>query len=407
MKIIYLCQHFPPETGAPQIRVYEVSKELQRQGHDIQVVTAFPHHPKGVIPEEYRGKKYEFEIYDGIPVHRTWIYPSKKGTFWKRLISYFSFTFSSLYGLYKAGKVDIIICNSPPIFLGLTGLLSARIKGAKFVFNVADIWPESAVKLGLVKNKFFIRLAEILESYLYKRSWKIACATDGIQNYMLDRGISPEKIFLLPNGVNTDFFSPREKDVSLMEKYKLADKFVFSYGGNLGYAQGLEHLLHAAKKVQEINPSIYLLIAGAGPEEEMLMELKKSLGLRNVAFLGHLPLSDMPKLFSVTDVSIVPLRDLKLFEGARPSKIFPAAASAVPVLYCGSGESEQIILSNNMGTVAKPENVESITEKMLELSELSYEALHEMGLNARLIAEKKYSWKQIVKDVLYHLKRDY
>ena len=84
MRIVYLCQHFPPETGAPQIRVYEVSKELLAQGHDIQVVTAFPHHPHGIIPDEYKGKKYEFEKWDGIPVHRTWIYPSKKGTFYKK-----------------------------------------------------------------------------------------------------------------------------------------------------------------------------------------------------------------------------------------------------------------------------------------------------------------------------------
>jgi len=407
MRIIYLCQHFPPETGAPQIRVYEVSKELQKQGHDIQVVTAFPHHPTGIIPEEYRGKKYELEIYDGIPVHRTWIYPSKKGAFWKRLVSYFSFTFSSFFGLMKAGKVDVIICNSPPIFLGLTALLSARLKGAKFVFNVADIWPESAVKLGLVKNKFMIKVAEILESYLYKKSWKIACATDGIQNYMYDRGIQAEKVFLLPNGVNTDFFAPQEKDTLLIEKYDLQNKFVFSYGGNLGYAQGLEYLLYAAKKVQEINPSIFLLIAGAGPEEEKLHKLKESLGLRNVEFIGHLPLVEMPKLFSVSDVSIVPLRDIKLFEGARPSKIFPAAASAVPVLYCGRGESEHLVLSNNMGFSAEPENVDSIAEKMVEMSEFPNDVLVEMGRNARLVAQEKFSWKRIVEELLFHLKQDY
>lgn len=405
MKIIYLCQHFPPETGAPQIRVYEVSKELQKQGHDIQVVTAFPHHPTGVIPDEYQGKKYEFEIYDGIPVHRTWIYPSEKGAFWKRLISYFSFTASSFYGLFKAGKVDVIICNSPPIFLGMTALISAKLKGAKFVFNVADIWPESAVKLGLVKNKFFIKLAEILESYLYKKSWKIACATDGIQDYMLQRDINPNKVFLLPNGVNTEFFSPQPKNENLVEKYNLENKFVFSYGGNLGYAQGLEYLLYAAKKVQEINPAIHLLIAGAGPEEQKLHELKSSLGLLNVDFLGHLPLSEMPKLFSVTDVSIVPLRDLKLFEGARPSKIFPAAASAVPVLYCGRGESADIITSNNMGLVAEPENADSIAHQMIAFSELEKEVLLDMGNSSREIAIEKYSWKRIVSEMLNHLQK--
>ncbi|WP_313892619.1 glycosyltransferase family 4 protein [Psychrobacillus sp.] len=403
MKIVYLCQHFPPETGAPQIRVYEVSKELLAQGHDIQVVTAFPHHPHGIIPDEYKGKKYEFEKWDGIPVHRTWIYPSKKGTFWKRLVSYFSFTFSSFYGLMKAGKVDVIIVNSPPIFLGLTGLLSAKLKGAKFVFNVADVWPESAVKLGLVKNKFFIKLAEILESFLYKHSWKIAAATDGIKSYIINHSQPEEKVFVLPNGVNTTFFQPGEKNEEYVEKFDLKDKFVFAYGGNIGYAQGLEFILHAAKKMQETVPNAHFLIAGAGPEEQKLHRLAEELGLLNISFLGHLPLKEMPKLFSVTDVSIVPLRDLALFEGARPSKIFPAAASGVPVLYCGKGESAEIVTKNNIGLVALPENVDSIASSMyqfVEMNEVDRKAMQENGRN---LAINEYSWGTIVADLLQNL----
>ncbi|MFJ8064211.1 glycosyltransferase family 4 protein [Psychrobacillus sp. NPDC096426] len=403
MRIVYLCQHFPPETGAPQIRVYEVSKELLAQGHDIQVVTAFPHHPHGIIPDEYKGKKYEFEKWDGIPVHRTWIYPSKKGTFYKRLVSYFSFTFSSFYGLMKTGKVDVIIVNSPPIFLGLTGLLSAKLKGAKFVFNVADVWPESAVKLGLVKNKFFIKLAEMLESFLYKHSWKIATATDGIKSYIINHSQPEEKVFVLPNGVNTKFFQPTEKNTEYVEKFGLQDKFVFAYGGNLGYAQGLEFILHAAKKMQEMVPHAYFLIAGAGPEEEKLRQLAIELGLQNISFLGHLPLKEMPKLFSVTDVSIVPLRDIALFEGARPSKIFPAASSGVPVLYCGKGESAEIVTKNNIGLVAKPENIDSIAETMFQFVEMDEENREKMKQSGRQLALNEYSWTSIVKDLLQNL----
>ncbi|MCM3356735.1 glycosyltransferase family 4 protein [Psychrobacillus sp. MER TA 171] len=403
MRIVYLCQHFPPETGAPQIRVYEVSKELLAQGHDIQVVTAFPHHPHGIIPDEYKGKKYEFEKWDDIPVHRTWIYPSKKGSFWKRLISYFSFTFSSFFGLMKTGKVDVIIVNSPPIFLGLTGLIGAKLKGAKFVFNVADVWPESAVKLGLVKNKMFIKLAEILESFLYKHSWKIATATDGIKSYIINHSQPEEKVFVLPNGVNTKFFYPQEKNEEYVEKFGLQGKFVFAYGGNLGYAQGLEFILYAAKKMQETVPHAHFLIAGAGPEEEKLHKLKEELGLQNTTFLGHLPLKEMPKLFSVTDVSIVPLRDIQLFEGARPSKIFPAAASGVPVLYCGKGESAKIITENNIGLVAQPENVDSMSEKMFEFVEMKVNDRKAMEENGRRLAEDEYSWTTIVNDLLQNI----
>lgn len=407
MHIVYLCQHFPPETGAPQIRVYEVSKELIRQGHKAEVVTAFPHHPHGIIPESYAGKKYMFEQWEDIPVHRTWIYPSPKGVFWKRLVSYFSFTFSSFFGLMKTKNIDVIICNSPPLFLGITALIASRIKGAKFVFNVADIWPESAVKLGLVKNKFFIRLAEILENYLYKKSWKIAAATDGIESYMLEKGVKEEKVFLLPNGVNTNFFYPKEKNKEWLAKYGIEGKFIFSYGGNLGYAQGLEYILQAARSIQEVEPNIHFLIAGAGPEEANLQQLSQTLGLQNLSFLGHLPLSEMPELFSVTDVSIVPLRDLKLFEGARPSKIFPAAASGVPVLYCGRGESASIVTKNNIGLVAEPENTDAIVDVMLKFYGSSVDDLQKMSNNGRDLAIKEYSWESIVKNLTHELSKSH
>ena len=147
-------------------------------------MTAFPHSPHGIIPEKYKGKFYEKETYDTISVHRSWIYPSPKGSFWRRLISYFSFTFSAFYSVVKAKKADVIICNSPPLFLGLTGYVASKMKNAKFVFNIADIWPESAVELGIVKNKTFIRFAERLEMFLYRKSWKLAAATKGIRKLL-------------------------------------------------------------------------------------------------------------------------------------------------------------------------------------------------------------------------------
>lgn len=395
LKIIYLCQHFPPETGAPQIRVYEVSKELLNQGHEIQVVTAFPHHPHGTIPDEYKGMNYHFEKLDGIPVHRTWIYPSQKGVFWKRLISYFSFTFSSFYGLLKAGKVDYIIVNSPPIFLGITGWLASRFTGAKFIFNVADVWPESAVKLGLIKNKWAIKVTEKLESFLYNSSWKVAAATDGIQNYVIHHSQPAEKVFVLPNGVNTEFFSYQKKDKT--------KPFTFVYAGNLGYAQGIDAVIRAFSLVKVDHPEARFVIAGAGPEEQKLKDEVKRLRVNDVTFLGHLPLSEMPALFHDSHVSIVPLRNLALFEGARPSKIFPALATGTPVLYCGKGESADILIRNACGLVAEPENEQSMAKQMRKAIQLSEQEFDLLSLNGRQLVEKEFSWKTIVSDLLKNL----
>jgi glycosyltransferase involved in cell wall biosynthesis len=400
MRVIYLCQHFPPETGAPQIRVYEVSKELINRGHQVEVITAFPHHPHGIIPEEYRGKFYMFENWDGIPVHRSWIYPSPKGSFWKRLASYFSFTFSAFYSIMKSKPTDVIITNSPPLFLGITGYIGAKMKRAKFVFNVADIWPESAVELGILKNKRFIKMAEILERFLYKKSWKIATATEGILEYMVRKGKKREDVFLLPNGVNTDTFTPLPKDHGLLQEIGIDGKKVFMYAGALGYAQGLDSVLKAAELLKDKLPDVHFLFVGDGQEREKLLAMKENLGLDNVTFYGSVPVSEMPRMFSIADYSVVSLRDIDLFKGARPSKIFPAISSGVPVLYCGSGESAAILEEYNCGKIALPENPVAISEAVAELAKVSDEEYRVMGENGRKLAIDQYSWKSIVDDIL-------
>jgi glycosyltransferase involved in cell wall biosynthesis len=403
MRIIYLCQHFPPETGAPQIRVYEVSKELIKRGHQVEVLTAFPHHPKGVIPEEYRGMFYLFEEWDGIPVHRTWIYPSPKGSFWKRLASYFSFTFSSFYSLFKSKPTDVIICNSPPLFLGITGYLGAKLKRAKFVFNVADIWPESAVELGILKNKAFIRMARWLELFLYKKSWKIAAATEGIRDYMIEQGKAPQDVFLLPNGVNTDVFKPLPKNQELLRELGLEGKVVFTYAGTMGYAQGLDSVLQAAALIKDEYPNVHFLFVGDGQEREKLIQLKEELRLDNVTFYGSVPVSKMPDIFSISNYSIVSLRNIDLFKGARPSKIFPAIATGTPVLYCGAGESAQILETYHCGRIAPPEQPEGIAAVIRELIQISEEEYRTMSENGRKLAVEEYSWSRIVDDLLKHL----
>ncbi|MBY0123489.1 glycosyltransferase family 4 protein [Bacillus sp. S/N-304-OC-R1] len=403
MRVIYLCQHFPPETGAPQIRVYEVSKELISRGHQVEVLTAFPHHPHGIIPEEYRGKFYMFEEWDGIPVHRSWIYPSPKGSFWKRLASYFSFTFSAFFSIMKSKPTDVIICNSPPLFLGITGYLGAKMKRAKFVFNVADIWPESAVELGILKNKNFIRLAERLERFLYKKSWKIATATEGIKDYMIRKGKSESDVFLLPNGVNTDTFKPLPKDHELLEKIGIQGKKVFMYAGALGYAQGLDSVLEAALLLKDKLPDVHFLFVGDGQEREKLLSMKEELQLDNVTFYGSVPVSEMPRMFSIADYSVVSLRNIELFKGARPSKIFPAISSGVPVLYCGDGESAAILEEFQCGKIAPPENPEGIAAAIEELMKVSDDEYQVMTENGRKLAIEQYSWKSIVDDILDNL----
>lgn len=401
MRILILTQYFPPESGAAQVRLKEVAKGLQQAGHAVTVVTAFPNHPTGVIPPEYRGRWLMHDEVDGLPVWRTWIYPVERGRFWKRLSNYFSFVFSSFWGLSKAGQQDIILFESPPLFLGITALTYSRWHNCKMIMNISDLWPESAVALGLVNNKWMISAAKRLENLLYRKAWKISTQTEGIRNSLLERGLPAEKVTFLPNGVNLDMFSPRERDWQLAESLKLGtDDFVLIYTGTMGYAQGLESVISAAEILKE-HRDIRFLFVGDGTEKPKLQEMAQARGLTHVSFVDFQPVQQMPRYFSLAGASIVPLKKSKLFEGARPSKMFPALGSEVPVIYCGEGEAAELVLQSGGGVVVEPENPAQLAEAVLQLKKNP--ARQEMGRAGRIFVSEHYSWQQIIKSWLDQL----
>ena len=196
MKILILTQYFPPEVGAPQNRLFELAIRLQNKGAEISILTAMPNYPQMKIHDNYVGKFYSFEIMKGLKVYRSYIYVSKKKSIPFRLLNYFSFVISSLLvGLFKLEKYDYILCESPPLFLGISAFIVKTSKGSRMIFNVSDLWPESAEKLGLVTNKFFLRISSNLEKFLYQKSYFITGQTQGIVKNISSR--FPQKKNLL------------------------------------------------------------------------------------------------------------------------------------------------------------------------------------------------------------------
>lgn len=401
MRFLILTQYFPPETGAAQVRLKELAKGLQRLGHSVTVVTAFPNHPSGIIPEQYRGHWFMRDEVEGLTVLRTWVYPVQRGRFWKRLLNYFSFTFSSLWGIAQAGSCDYLFVESPPLFLGMTAVIGSWLKRARLIFNVSDLWPESAVALGLVQNHTLIRLTEGLESWLYRKSWKLAAVTLGIRETWLKRGIPAAKITFLPNGVNLDLFQPQPPHEPTLRALGLEGKFVLIYAGTMGYAQGLETLLEAAR-ILRAEPHYRFLFLGDGTEKPKLEAMAQDLHLPNVQFLGFQPVSEMSRYFSLAAASIVPLKKLKLFEGARPSKIFPAMGCAVPLIYSGEGEAVELIQEAKAGVTIEPENPQALAEAIRSLYALPDQG-RSLGVNGRHYAEKNYAWDSIVANWLGEL----
>ncbi len=406
MKILFLTQYCPPEVGAPQNRIFEFAKQLKKFGHEVTILTAMPTYPRGEIFEEYRGKKIVKETIDGIDIVRTGIYATKSKDFVKRLRNYLSFTWSSVFsGAKHIEEQDVIITESPPLFLGWSGYVLSKMKKAKFVFNVSDLWPESAVKLGVLHNKAMIKASTWLEEFCYRKAAAVTGQTKGIVDNIVSRGFDKNKVHIITNGVDTEFFKKENKSEEFRESIGIEDKFAVVYAGIHGIAQGLEVLVDAAEIIKE-EKEIQVVFIGEGPEKPMLMNRVKEKKLENVTFLPMQHKKDMPKIIASMDATVVPLKKLDIFKGALPSKMFENLASEIPIVLAVEGEAENLINSAKAGIVVEPENSKEIAEAILRLYK-DKELREKLGENGREYAIRNFSREAIARkleNILLELK---
>lgn len=389
-----MTQYFPPEVGAPQNRIYELAKLLVKRGHEVTVLTGMPNYPAYEIFDGYKGKIIHKEEMEGIKVVRTWLYVTKNTGFIPRLMNYFSFTFSSvLLGSFLVGRQDIVITESPPLFLGASGYILSKLKRAKFIFNVSDLWPESAVKLGVLKNQLLIRLSTWLEEFSYRKSQLITGQTQGIIDDIERRGY--KHTFLLTNGTDTKFFTPENRSEELRKEWNISDKFAVVYAGIIGIAQGLDIILEAADLLKE-NRKIQFLLIGEGPEKKRLMEKADKMGLTNISFIPLQEKKKMPKIIASMDATIVPLKRLELFKGALPSKMFEALASELPIILAVEGEAQRLIERSGGGICVEPENAKEVAEAVLKLANHP-DFAKQLGKNGRQFVKEYYDREVIVK----------
>jgi glycosyltransferase involved in cell wall biosynthesis len=384
MRIIILTQYFPPEVGAPQNRLYEVAVRLAKKGVEVEVLTAMPNYPKMQIDPAYKGKWYVNEKMDGLNVHRSWVWVGKSKSIMSRLLNYFSFVFSSMWiGLFKLSKADYIFCESPPLFLGVSAIFLKKTKRAKLIFNVADLWPESAEKLGIITNKFLLRVSTRLEEYLYKSSALITGQAQGIVKNIQDR-FPAKTVYWLRNGVDLSYYDYEKVQSKWREENGFtANDFIVLYAGIIGYAQALELILKAGKATEE-HPEMKWILLGSGPEKEKLLQMKAEMKLNNVFFYDPVTKKEMPQVWKACDLAVVPLRRLDLFKGIIPSKLFEAMAMKKPLLLGVEGEAEDLFIKEGKAGLAfTPEDAADLANKALYLYKNKQETstLGENGYN--------------------------
>lgn len=392
LRVTFLTHYFPPEVGAPQARLYELAVRLTEAGHSVTVVTGFPNYPTGVIPPGYRGKRFMEEQMDGVRVLRTWVFATQNRGFFKRILNHVSFSLSSLAALRRLGRTDVIFVESPPLLIGLATLVFSRVKRAPFIFNVSDIWPQSAVELGMLRNPIAIRLAEMLERHLYRRAARVTVPTPGMLAGLVARGVPRDKVFFLSNGVDTAIYQPQAPDRELARRLGLDGHKVFLYAGTHGLAQGLDVILEAAKLSQD--PDVLYVLAGEGADKDALVAKANAQRIGNVRFLPNQPKSLMPALLSVAYASIIPLKRLELFKSALPSKMFESMAVGQPIVIAVWGEAAGVVEAAGCGVVAEPEDARSV-QRAVETLAADPSLARRMGEQGRKYAVQHFDRKTI------------
>ena len=390
MRITFLTQYYPPEIGAPQGRLSALATAFQRQGHTVTVLTAQPNYPGGRIHSGYGGLLRR-EVRDGVNLLRTFIYPTQRADFLHRLTSYFSFVVSSaVLGTFYLERPDYLIVESPPLFLGLAGVWLSWVKRCPMIFNVADLWPETAVRLGVLRRRSLAHaISAQLERFFYRRARMVTGQTRAIIADIVGR-FPWCRTYHLSNGVDAHRFNADRRTAAARAMLGPTDTCVAFYAGLHGLAQGLDRVLDAAALLTD-TPLRFVLM-GDGPTKADLIRQARSRGLSNVTFLDARPTNDVPPLLAAADIVLVPL--VTHIPGATPSKLYEAMASGRPLVLVAEGEPAAVVREHEAGLVVTPGDTAGLASALQRLSHDA--ALRQiLGANGRRTAERLFNQGEI------------
>ncbi len=395
MHILLIHQAFVPPNEPGGTRHYELARYLVAQGHKVTVVVSDLSYLTGQR-KTARPKLVSEKVLDGIQVLRAYTYPALHRSFVWRVVSFFSFMFSSLVAALRVKHVDLVMGTSPPIFQAVSAWLVAALRRLPFLLEIRDLWPEFAIDMGVLKNPLLIRLSRWLERFLYAQSHHLLVNSPAYRDYMINKDIKAEKITLIPNGVDPNLFNPEAKGDSLRKKWDLDGKFVLTYTGALGLANDIPTILKTANRLRE-NPQIHFLIVGDGKERENLEALARQLDLSNVTFIGALPKSEIPAVLAASDACIAILQDIPMFQTTYPNKVFDYMAAGRPTILAIDGVIRKVVETANGGIFVLPGDDAALAETVRTLSE-NPQQVHGMGRSARVYVIEHFNRHKQAKD---------
>jgi glycosyltransferase involved in cell wall biosynthesis len=395
-RLLYITQYYASRDQPGASRHYQHIQSLMQHGYQVTLITSYVKNRLRVIPPQYKGIKIAEEQDGDLTIFKTYAYPNYGHDFRTRMLNYLSFMFYAIRAGFKASSCDLVFASSPSLFVGVVGYLLSRLKRVPFVFEVRDLWPDTAVVMGVLRNPVLIKLAIWLACFLYRRAERVVAVTEGIRQGILQYGIPDSKIVLVPNGVDDDLFATlsSERAEQIRREHEWNGRFVALYAGTLARSDGLDAIVRAATMLTEYE-DLLVVFLGDGEVKPHLQEMVEESGLSNVMFIPSQPKRRIPDFITAANVCVMPVKRGDFFKMHLPNKLFDYLAGARPVIAAvPPGEAQDLVERAGAGLVIPPEDEIKLAAALLDLHD-DPEACRRYGENGR-----DYVWEHFLRSHL-------
>ncbi|MCK4899578.1 MAG: glycosyltransferase family 4 protein [Anaerolineales bacterium] len=386
MHILLIHQAFAALDEPGGTRHHELARYLSRKGHRVTIIASPVSYLTGEAANEHIPWMETQDGGEGVTILRAYTYPALHRSFMHRVLSFFSFMFSSFFISLRVKHVDLVWGTSPPIFQGATAWAVARLKRVPLLFEVRDLWPAFAVAVGVLRNKVLIRASQWLERFLYRHANLVVVNSPGFTSHVRERGA--QRVELVPNGADTSMFNPQADGLTFRHVHGLEGEFVGLYAGAHGMSNDLNVVLDAAKLLQD-EPHIIFVLLGAGKEKLSLLRRAEVIGITNVRFLSPVPKNKMPEALAAADACIAILKPVELYKTVYPNKVFDYMAAGRPVILAMQGVIQEVVEDAGAGIPIKPGDPTALAEAMRKLAADPH-LRHEMGMRGRHCVESHF-----------------
>lgn len=392
MRVLFITQWYKP-VKSPVKRMARIA-EFLAQNHDVTVLTSLPSYPTGILPIEYRGKlwslKKERPKSNGslLEIIRIWDFPTPNKGFIKRTINHLIFVLAACLTVFFLKPFDLVIVSSPNFFSGLAGLFAAKIGKGNFIFDVRDLWPDSAFELGYKPKAFIKKCLKFLEKLYYQKAKKIFCATDEIKQTIVQNGIPNHKVITLVNTVDINLFKPIKISKN---KLRLSNKdFVIIYVGSLTIVQNLQTVIEAGLILKKYK-NIKIIMVGEGEDKNNLVKSAKKYNLNNISFISGQTSEKVVELINAADLGLISLSKNKFFSDyALPTKTSEYLGCGKPIVACAGKNLKKLIEKNQVGVVVPPGDSQGLAKAIIDLYQNKTKLTKYSG-NARDLAIRQFS----------------